>query len=640
MITLGINAVFHDSAAALVIDGQTVAAAEEERFTRIKHAKRPLPFSTWELPFHAIDACLAQAGLVLADVDHVAYSFDPLRFAGDRADLATGRDAQGSATITLPLEPSARPDPRLARWDSPWDALFLAHVVNAPRQLADGAPHHLRRRLGRAAGSTPRWRWHFVDHHLCHQASAFLAAPFAQCAVMTLDGRGERATTGYGVWRDGQYRALGEVAMPHSLGLLYEQVTSHLGFLHSSDEYKVMALAAMGRPVWAEALGEHLSLQSGGRFELTPIDLGRLAGPPRVPGSALEARHFDLAASVQQVLESTVLALASWLREASGTAQLAMAGGVALNCVMNARLRDEGPFDAVWIQPAAGDAGTALGAALWTDARARLGASAETPVTPAQLEAGVPLAERCWTLDHAYLGPAWSDEAIAETLRWAGLDFETLDDDAALVSRGAELLARGCILGWFQGRMEWGPRALGARSILASPIDPAMQARLNGLKDREDFRPVAPAVTAEAFADWFSPAEANGGRSPFMLFTHQARPGRAERIPSACHSDGSARVQTVHADSNPRFHALLRAFERRTGVPVLVNTSFNVRGQPVVCSPKDALEAFFTTPLDALLIGRHLLCKPAARAADEASRAGQAHGDAASAKLPLWEPGR
>lgn len=661
MITLGINAVFHDSAAALVIDGQTVAAAEEERFTRIKHAKRPLPFSTWELPFHAIDACLAQAGMVLADVDHVAYSFDPQRFAGDRVDLRPGRDAQGRATLALPIEPPARPEPPLAPWDSPWDALFLTHVLNAPRQLADGVPHHLRRRLGRVDGAAPRWRWHFVDHHLCHQASAFLAAPFDTCAVMTLDGRGERATTGYGVWRGNRYHALGEVGMPHSLGLLYEQVTSHLGFLHSSDEYKVMALAAMGRPVLAQALGDHVSLKGGGRFEIAPIDLAAIAGPPRVPGSSLEQEHLDLAASVQQVLERTVLALAGWLREASGSAQLAMAGGVALNCVMNARLRDEGPFDAVWIQPAAGDAGTALGAALWTDARERLAhetagrgfASTSTststgtgtgttagdhaamgPLSAAELEAGLPLADRRWSLDHAYLGPAWSDDEVAEALRWAGLPFETLPDDAALVACGAQLLERGCILGWVQGRMEWGPRALGARSILASPIDPAMQARLNGLKDREDFRPVAPAITAEAFADWFSPAAANGGSSPFMLFTHQALPGQAARIPSACHSDGSARVQTVHADTHPRFHALLQAFERLTGVPVLVNTSFNVRGQPVVCGPKDALEAYFTTPLDALLIGRHVLRKPAAMAA--VATPGQQ-------RLPadrdaLWEP--
>lgn len=602
-VTLGINAAFHDSAAALVIDGVPRAAAEEERFTRIKHAKRPLPFTAWELPFHAIACCLQQAGLSLADVDHVAYSFDPRRFAEGRGDLPL----EQNACLPLPLSPQAQRGGTLAPWHNPWDPLFLAEVLNAPGQLADGAPHHLQHRLGRARG---HWQWQFVDHHLCHQASAFLAAPrerYAHCAVMTLDGRGERATTTYGVCepRGGEphYRALGEVEVPHSFGLLYERFTTHLGFLHSSDEYKVMALAAMGRPRFADALAERIELGPGGRFVVGEIDLERLAGPPRAPGSELRPEHLDLAASLQQVLERKVLQLAGWLREASGAPVLAMAGGVALNCVMNARLRDEGPFEGVWVQPAAGDAGTALGAALWVDARTRAGNRADSGH-------GWALAPRRWQMEHAYLGPGFGDDEIRPLLDWAGLAYEELPDDAALAERAAALLAAECMVGWFQGRMEWGPRALGARSILASPIPPSMQQRLNELKDREDFRPVAPAVLAEAFADWFTPAEANSGRSPFMLFTHQVRPAQAARIPSACHSDGSARVQTVHADSNPRFHALLQAFGRRTGVPVLVNTSFNVRGQPIVCTPRDALEAFFTTPLQALLIGRFVLRKP------------------------------
>jgi len=610
MITLGLNATFHDSAAALVIDGVPVAAAEEERFTRIKHAKRPLPFTAWELPFHAAAWCLEHAGVTLADVDHVAYSFDPWRFAEGRADLPLHEQA----TLQLPLAPDARRDPALAPWDSPWDALFLASVVNAPGQLADGAPHHLKKRL---YGSGPRngrsWTWQFVDHHLCHQASAFLAAPYESCAVMTLDGRGERATITYGVFRDGRYRGLGEVQMPHSLGLLYEQVTSHLGFLHSSDEYKVMALAAMGRPRFGQQLAERVHVRAAGQLVIDPIDLAALAGPPREPGTPLTAAHFDLAASLQQVLERTVLELTQWLREASGEHALAMAGGVALNCVMNARLRDEGVFEGIWIQPAAGDAGTALGAALWADARARstrLGSSRRLSPAPGDPASGWPLAPRRWQMTHAYLGPEWADDQIEPLLQWAGLAYERLADDRAIAERTAALLADQCVVGWFQGRMEWGPRALGARSILASPIPPQMQARLNELKDREDFRPVAPAVAAESFGDWFTPAHTNGGQSPFMLFTHQVLPSQAQRIPSACHSDGSARVQTVHADTNPRFHALLRAFARRTGVPVLVNTSFNVRGEPIVCSPKDALEAFFTTPLDALVMGRFLLHKP------------------------------
>lgn len=605
MITLGLNAAFHDSAAVLVVDGVPVAAAEEERFTRIKHAKRPLPFTAWELPFNAAAWCLEQAGITLESVDHVAYSLDPALFAEGRPDLAAGEH------IVLPLEPSAERDPKLAPWDSPWDPLFLSYVVNAPRQLRDGAPHHLRQRLYGSRPDAMRWRFHHLPHHLCHQASAFLAAPFDDCAVMTLDGRGERATSCYGVWRDGRYRPLGEVLMPHSLGLLYERVTAYLGFLHSSDEYKVMALAAMGTPRWAAEIGAAVRLFGDGQFEIGAMDFEALAGPGRVRGAALEQRHLDLAASLQTVLEAKALELARWLREASGERHLAMAGGVALNCLMNARLRDEGPFERVWVQPAAGDAGTALGAALWVDGRERL--LRDGGDTLADARGAVPLAAREWTQTHVYLGPSWTDEAIEKALAWAGLDVELVPDEAALAERTAALLAADCIVGWFQGRMEWGPRALGARSILASPISPEMQQRLNELKDREDFRPVAPAVLHEAFGDWFEPAEANGGESPFMLFTFQARPERLASIPSACHSDGSARVQTVHADSNPRFHALLKAFAARTGVPVLVNTSFNVRGQPIVCSPHDALEAFFATPLDALVIGRCIVAKRRAR---------------------------
>ncbi|HEY9066686.1 MAG TPA: carbamoyltransferase C-terminal domain-containing protein [Burkholderiaceae bacterium] len=608
MITLGLNAAFHDSAAALVIDGTPVAAAEEERFTRIKHAKRPVPFSTWELPYHAIDSCLRQADLTLAQVDHVAYSFDPGEFLGERA---------GTAALWLPLEPAAH---AVAGWDSPWDPLFAAYVINAPRQLVDGAPQHLRPRLGGSLDKArgPSYRWHFVKHHLCHQASAFLAAPFARCAVMTLDGRGERATTTYGVYRDDRYVALGEVVMPDSLGLLYERITAHLGFLHSSDEYKVMALAALGTPSFAGALREHVRVHDDGQYRILPFDLQVLFGPPRRPGAPLTQRDLNLAASLQNVLEQTVLQLAVWLRETSGESSLAMAGGVALNCVMNSRLRDAGVFDAVWVQPAAGDAGTALGAALWTDARERrdpalveapaLAAARVTKAGAARVAPDIvhTLAPRHWQMDHAYLGPDYPDDEIEALLRWAQLPYRRLADVPGEV---AQLLAQDRIIGWFQGHMEFGPRALGARSILASPIAPTMQARLNELKDREDFRPVAPALPEEALAEWFTPAAANGARSPFMLFVYDTRPEKAALIPSACHADLSARVQTVDKRSNPRFHALLEAFGRIAGVPVLINTSFNVRGQPIVGTPRAALEAFYTTPLDALVIGSYLVTK-------------------------------
>jgi carbamoyltransferase len=580
MITLGINAAFHDSAAALVQDGRLVAAAEEERFSRIKHGKRPVPFSAWELPFNAIDYCLREAGVTLAQVDHVAYSYDPARFVGDR--LADGR-------ATLPLDLAAH-DPQ--SWESPWDPLFACYLLNAPRQLADGAPHHLRKRFQGVRHDGP-FRFHYVDHHLSHQASAFLAAPYERCAVMTLDGRGEEATTAYGRWADGAYEPLGQVNMPHSLGMLYEKMTSHLGFLHSSDEYKVMALAALGRPTLVDRFLELIETGPDGRYTLAEFDPVAVFGPARERGGPMTQAHFDLTASLQAALERTVLQLARWLREASGERRLSMAGGVALNCVMNAKLRDARLFDGVWVQPAAGDAGTALGAALWTDHRER------------SALAGAPVA-RTWKMDHAYWGPGFGDDEIETLLRWARIRHRRLDDVARETAR---LLADDKIIGWFQGRMEFGPRALGARSILASPTSPTMQARLNELKDREDFRPVAPVVPREDLADWFEPAEANDGEAPFMLFLYDVKRRQAPRIPAVCHADLTARVQTVERSTNPRYHDTLKAFQVLTGVPILVNTSFNVRGEPVVCTPKDALDAFFSTPLDALVIGCFLVEK-------------------------------
>ncbi|MCE4553128.1 carbamoyltransferase [Roseateles cellulosilyticus] len=600
LFTLGINASFHDSAAALVLDGQVVAAAEDERFTRIKHGKRPVPFTAWELPYHAIDYCLREAGITLSDVSHVAYSYDPTLFIGDRAP---------DQRFSLPLQPS---DFAPGAWESPWDPLFASYVMNAPRQLRDGAPHHLKKRFSLPDRVQPPYKWHFVAHHLCHQASAFLAAPFSRCAVMTLDGRGEHATTTYGRYRDSRYEALGEVRVPHSLGLLYEQVTAHLGFLHSSDEYKVMALAALGQPRFAHLLRRHLIVGEEGQYRLDPIDFSAGVCPPRAPGSAMVQVHLDLTASLQLVLEETALKLVTWLRERSGEHDLAMAGGVALNCLMNSRLRDAGIFRRVWVQPAAGDAGTALGAALWTDARERRGLAEDDLVqdvpeaSDAKAGAVFTLAPRRWQMTHPYLGPGFDDAEIEALLQWTKASYRRSSDVARDT---AELLEQNKIIGWFQGRMEFGPRALGARSILASPVDPAMQARLNELKDREDFRPVAPAVTAEALADWFEPAEANEGASPFMLFVYNVKAAQRERIPSALHTDSTARVQTVHADTNPLFHALLTAVEQRTGVPVLVNTSFNVRGEPIVATPKAALEAFWSTPLDALVIGSFILEK-------------------------------
>src|ERR687886_589398 len=344
MYVLGINAVYHDSAACLVHDGHVVAAAEEERFTHVKHAKRPIPFSTYELPFNAIDYCLREAGIRLVDVDHVAYSYDPFLLLGRHRD---------EATITLPLEPSAHPTP--AEWESAWDPLFLSSIVNAPRHLAGGAPHHLRARFRGARPDGP-YRWHFVEHHMAHAASAFLASPFDRAAVLTLDGRGEKATTTYHMGSGNRLERLGQVNFPHSLGLLYEQVTSYLGFLHSADEYKVMALASFGMPRYVADFRAIVQLGADGQYTVQPPRLEERFGPARMRGEPLEQHHCDVAHS---------------LHRATGSTNLCMAGGVALNCVMNARLRDRGPFKRIWVQPAAGDAGTALGAALWTDARER-----------------------------------------------------------------------------------------------------------------------------------------------------------------------------------------------------------------------------------------------------------------------------
>ncbi|WP_261538078.1 carbamoyltransferase family protein [Burkholderia multivorans] len=574
--TLGINAAFHDSAACLVRDGVVVAAAEEERFTHVKHAKRPVPFSTWELPYHAIDYCLAEAGIALADVQHVAYSYDPW--------LELDRHAE-QPSLTLPLEPSAHARP--PGGESPWHPLFLSSIVNAPRQLAGGAPHHLQRRFRGVTHDGP-FRWHFVEHHLAHEASAFLAAPYERCAVMTMDGRGERATTSYGVFDGRTYRRIAQVDLPHSLGLLYERVTRYLGFLHSSDEYKVMALASYGKPIYADQMRQLVRYRGDGRYDVDEADLVALFGPARERGGPITPNHCDIAHALQLVLEETTLRAVEWLAAETGEKQLAMAGGVALNCVMNARIRDRGPFDDVWVQPAAGDAGTALGAALWTDFRER-GARGD------------------WRMDHAYLGPSFEDDAIEAFIREAQLPYRRLNDVAA---QTAALLAQNRVIGWFQGRMEFGPRALGARSILASPIDPDMQRKLNRIKDREDFRPVAPVALESKAHEWFSGGRREPLHAPFMLFVYDVRPERAERIPAVRHIDGTARVQTVGPQQNPLLHALLSEFDALTGVPVLVNTSFNTRGEPIVCTPRDAIECFWTSPLDALVIGSFLMEKP------------------------------
>ena len=571
MYTLGINAAFHDSAACIVKNGRLLAAAEEERFTHVKHGKRPVPFSTYELPFHSIDYCLNAAGIHIDEVDHFAYSFDPYILLGD--------EYRRASHIKLPLKPG---EVGSGGWLNPWDPLFLASIVNAPAQLQDGWPHHLQKRF--LGAKVDPAKWHFVDHHLSHAASAFHASPYTEAAVMTIDGRGEKATTSYYAGSDNDLTCLGQVEMPHSLGLLYERMTTYLGFLHSSDEYKVMALASYGRPVFADVFRDVIHVEADGKYRIDDLDFVAAFGPARRKGDPFGKHEFNIAHSLQLVLQETVLRLATWLYERTGLDKLCLAGGVALNCVMNACLRDRGPFRNIWVQPAAGDAGTALGAALWIDSRERN------------------TRERAFQMDHVYWGPEYSDEAIEKFLKWAKVPYRKLGDVAR---EAAQLLATDKIIGWYQGRMEFGPRALGSRSILASPIHAAMQARLNEVKDREDFRPVAPAVLEEDAPDWFEGAK----DSPFMLFVHPVKESMADKIPAVRHVDGTARIQTVNAGQHPLYYALLKEFKALTGVPVLVNTSFNTLGKPIVSSPRDAIECFWTSPFDALVIGSFLIEK-------------------------------
>lgn len=570
MITLGINAAFHDSSACIVKDGQLLAAVEEERFTRIKHGKRPIPFTVYELPFHAIDYCLQVAGIHLDGVDQVAYSFDPYLLIDEKQAAAP------DIRIPFHLKDWNPADPH------PWEGLFLSSIINAPAQLVDGYPGHLQQRF--IGASQANWEWHFIEHHLSHAASAFLPSPFTEAAVMVLDGRGEVATTSY---HDGYQQGLtriGQVDLPHSLGLLYEEVTTYLGFLHSSDEYKVMALASYGKPNYVSDFRDMIELGENGQYRLRSTALEARFGPARLRHAPLTRHHFDIARSLQYVLEETVLELALWLHSETKQRYLTLAGGVALNCVLNARIRDDGPFEQVWVQPAAGDSGTALGAALWTDAKLR-GERKKT-----------------FLMDHAYWGPSYDDDTIADFLKKAKVPYSRMENVA---EETAQLLAANKIVGWFQGAMEYGPRALGSRSILASPILPEMQAWLNEVKDREDFRPVAPVVSEEEASTWFTDA----GQSPFMLFVNDVAPDKAALIPAVKHVDGTARIQTVNREQNPLYYNLLKAFENVTGIPVLINTSFNTVGRPVVCSPRDALECFWTSPFDVLIIGSFLITK-------------------------------
>jgi carbamoyltransferase len=575
MFTLGINSVFHDSAACLFKDGILIAATEDERFTGIKHGKRPIPFSTYELPYHAIAYCLQTAGIHLREVDHIAYSFDPFLLVNSE-DMSKGE-------IEIPFIVNSENKDNEQRL---WNNLFLSSIINAPAQLVDGYPHHLQQHF--IGSTTDDWEWHFVEHHVAHAASAYLPSPFSDAAVMTLDGRGEIATTTYNLGVHNHLTRISEVNMPSSLGLLYEEVTTYLGFLHSSDEYKVMALASYGKPEFVKDFREMITIGNNGQYTIANQNLEERFGAKRLKSDPFTAHHFNIAQSLQLVLEETVLELTSWLHQVTKMEALCLAGGVALNCVLNARIRDKSPFNKVWVQPASGDSGTALGAAMWIDQQQRK-------------ENG-----KGFVMDHAYWGPAYNDFEIEHFLKWAKVPYHKMEDVA---EETAELLTNNKIIGWFQGRMEYGPRALGSRSILASPIDQNMQARLNEVKDREDFRPVAPVVLEEDAAEWFENAE----QSPFMLFVYNVRKEKAHLIPAVEHIDGTARIQTVNSSQHPTYYALLKAFKEKTGVPVLVNTSFNTLGKPIVCSPRDAIACFWTSPFDALVIGSFLIEKKHAK---------------------------
>ncbi|MGP4113600.1 carbamoyltransferase family protein [Streptomyces sp. 4N509B] len=553
MRVLGINALFHDPAAALVIDGRTVAATEEERLSRRKHGKRPVPFSAWELPERAAAWCLEQAGLRPEDLDAVTYSFDP--------ELA-------------------HPAERMGLHD-PWDHLRLTYAREAPSFLAEALP-----------GLDPA-RVRFVPHHMAHAASAAFAAPEAEdAAVLVLDGRGE-ATSHLAARRTGragrELEPLRGQELPHSLGLVYEELTEHLGFLRSSDEYKVMALAAYGTPRYLPELRRHVHPTGDGGFRAAGVPWHELC-EPRLPGQAWSRRHADVAASAQACLEETLLDLVRWLHGQTHAELLTMAGGVALNCVANSRIAREGPFARVWVQPAAGDAGTALGGAL-------LHAAGHDPA-PTLPPPG------------ADLGRGWSEAELEAWLKTAAVPFERPADVASAV---AAELAGDAVVAWFQGRAEYGPRALGHRSLLAHPGKSGNLERLNDIKGREQFRPVAPMVLADRAAAVFE----GPMPSPYMLFVHEVRPEWRDRIPAVVHVDGTARIQTVDPDDDPLTGGMLAAFERLTGLPVVVNTSLNTAGRPMVDDPRDALECFGSSPVDVLAIGPFLV-----RRADFFARSG------------------
>ncbi|MEW6132428.1 MAG: carbamoyltransferase [Pseudomonadota bacterium] len=593
MYLLGLSAYYHDSAAVLLKDGQIVAAAQEERFSRKKHDAR--------FPINALNYCLAEAGIPLAQVDRVAFYDKPfLKFERLlETYLAFAPKGFRSFRMAMPL----------------WlrEKLFQKDLLAKELKSLEPGVDWLGRLL-------------FSEHHLSHAASAFFPSPFEEALVLTMDGVGEWATTSAAIGRGNSLEIFKEIHFPHSLGLLYSAFTYYLGFKVNSGEYKVMGLAPYGEPKYAQTILDHLiDLKPDGSYRLdqsyfdyctglamTNVKFDALFGaPPRKPDDPLTQREMDLAASVQAVTEEAVLKMTRALREETGIENLCLAGGVALNCVANGKVLRDGAFKNIWVQPAAGDAGGALGAAL---AAHHLALD-----QPRQVSSGHD------SMRGAYLGPEYSQADIEARLAAAGAKFSVLTQEE-IIERTAGLLAGENVVGWFQGRMEFGPRALGGRSILGDPRLPQMQSVLNlKIKYRESFRPFAPSVLREHVADWFE----LDVDSPYMLMVADVAKSRRidtagqevglfgieklkvprSTIPAVTHVDYSARIQTVHADTNPRYHALISRFHEKTGCPVLINTSFNVRGEPIVCTPEDAFRCLMGTEMDALVIGNCLLLK-------------------------------
>jgi carbamoyltransferase len=593
---LGISALYHDSAAAVVVDGKIVAAAQEERFTRKKHDPR--------FPKHAIAYCLEEARCRLSELDHIVFYDKPfLKFERLlETYLSFAPRGFSSFRIALPV------------WLK--EKLFQKEMMIRELKGLEKGPDYSQKLL-------------FTEHHLSHAASAFFPSPFREAAVLTMDGVGEWATTSLGFGADNNLHILKEIHFPHSLGLLYSAFTYYTGFKVNSGEYKLMGLAPYGEPKYTSLiLDKLLHINDDGSFwldqsyfdycvglRMTNEKFAELFGQPvrRPEKDLLTQFHMDVAASIQQVTEIAVVKLARELAKVTQSRKLCMAGGVALNCVANGKLLKEGIFDDIWIQPAAGDAGGAVGAALaayhlLAGGRRELNGSRDG-------------------MNGAYLGPGFDDADVRQRLTAAGAKFSCLDD-GALIDTTARALADGKAVGWMQGRMEFGPRALGNRSILGDPRSPAMQKVLNlKVKYRESFRPFAPSVLAEDVQEWFD----LDCESPYMLLVApvggQHRRAMTEdenalfgidklnvprsSIPAVTHIDYSARVQTVHADTNPRYHALISAFKALTGCGVVVNTSFNVRGEPIVYAPEDAFRCFMGSDIEVLVVGNCHLVKDA-----------------------------